>query len=315
MQTRPHIPVLADDVVRILGPGPGRRFIDGTLGAGGHTGLLLDAGADEVLGIDRDPAAHAAARAHLGPLYPRVRAEHGTFGDIKAIAERTGFVGVNGILVDIGLSSMQLDTPERGFAFSKAGPLDMRMDPTQGESALEMVRRLPPEKLAEIIRDYGEERFAVRIAGAIKDAVRGHAPTTTELAERIASVIPAKAKRHQRIHPATRTFQALRIAVNQELDELDRFLRDFIDLLAPLGRCVVISFHSLEDRKVKRRFRELAWSSSLPPDLARQAGERVHPIVRIVTRKAITADDAEVAANPRARSAKLRACEKCEVQD
>ncbi len=315
MSDAPHIPVLADKVIRILQPGPGRRFIDGTLGAGGHTRLLLEAGADQVLAIDRDEMAHAAAREQLGSLYDRVRAQHGTFGNIKGLAREARFAPVDGILIDIGVSSIQLDTAERGFAFSRSGPLDMRMDPSQGETALELIRRSSPEELATVIKEYGEERYAKRVAAFIKEAVRGQTPTTTELAAVIADAIPGKVKRHQRIHPATKTFQALRIAVNRELEELELFLRDFTDLLAPHGRCVVISFHSLEDRMVKRRFRDLAWSSSYPPDLAREAGERVHPVVHVLTRKTVRASDDEIRANPRSRSAKLRACEKCEVQD
>jgi 16S rRNA (cytosine1402-N4)-methyltransferase len=190
------------------------------------------------------------------------------------------------------------------------------MDPTRGPTALELLRELSPDDLAEIIRDYGEERYAKKIARMIKDAVREDGITTTlDLAALCARAIPAAEQRKSKIHPATRTFQALRIAVNRELDQLERFLAVFPSLLAPGGRCVVISFHSLEDRLVKQRFRDLAWTSSLPPRLAVEAGERVEAVCVPVTRKAVFAGDAEADANPRARSARLRACERTTAPD
>ena len=307
-----HISVLADEVLHYLAPKDGGRYVDGTLGAGGHTRRILEACAPsgQVLGIDRDLRAHEVAKEKLGPLWDRVTAVHGTFGQIRSILDEQGWAPVDGILVDIGVSSLQLDEADRGFSFARSGPVDMRMDPSQGETALDLLRRVGRDELIRILRDYGEERYAVRIANTLKEVDREEISDTVKLAEVITNCIPAKARRHQRIHPATRTFQALRIPVNRELDELDQFLEDVPEVLAPGGRCVVISFLSLEDRKVKRRFRDLAWSSSLPPDLARQAGERVHPVVKVLTRKAVIATDEEIAANPRSRSAKLRACEK-----
>jgi 16S rRNA (cytosine1402-N4)-methyltransferase len=236
---------------------------------------------------------------------------HGTFARIAEILAERGLERVDGFLLDIGPSSPQFDDPARGFSFLKEGPIDMRMDPTAGETALEIIRRLGPGELAGILRDFGEERYAERIALRMKDAYRGgHLQTTTELAALVEDAIPAAQKRRSRIHAATKTFQALRIAVNDELGELARFLEAFPGLLAPGGRCVIISFHSLEDRLVKRAFRELAWSSRLPPNLAEAAGERTSPLCRIVTRKAVFAQPEEVGRNPRARSARLRACEK-----
>jgi 16S rRNA (cytosine1402-N4)-methyltransferase len=187
----------------------------------------------------------------------------------------------------------------------------MRMDPTRGDTAADLLRRISVEDLERVLREYGEERYSRRIARAIKDAVRDAAvDTTTQLAAIVAGAMPPGAARRERIDPATRTFQALRIAVNHELDELERFLASFPELLAPGGRCVVIAFHSLEDRPVKERFRELEWTSRLPRDLAQAAGERTEPICRQLTRKPVTPSEDEVARNPRARSAKLRAVEK-----
>jgi 16S rRNA (cytosine1402-N4)-methyltransferase len=206
---------------------------------------------------------------------------------------------------------MQLDNADRGFSFNKVGPGDRRMDTSRGQTALDLIRQLTVDELITVLKEWGEERFAVRIARRLKDDVRdGKIGNTLELADAVAAVIPGKAKRLMRIHPATKTFQALRIAVNRELEELEQFLASFPALLRHGGRCVIISFHSLEDRLVKRCFRDLAWSSSLPPDLARQAGERVDPVCKVLTRKPVFADDDEIEGNPRARSARLRACEK-----
>jgi 16S rRNA (cytosine1402-N4)-methyltransferase len=313
-----HRSVLRDEVLAHLEPRPGRRYVDGTLGGGGHSLAILEAcGPDgRLIGIDRDPDALAAAQARLAPFGDRVVTVHATFGDVDRVLAELGVGQVDGFVLDLGVSSPQLDRAERGFSFSKDGPLDMRMDPTAGPTALDLIRDLPPEALATILRDFGEERYARRIAGAMKEAVReGRLGTTLDLARLVAGAIPAAEQRRSRIHPATRTFQALRIAVNGELDELTRFLAVFPALLAPGGRCVVISFHSLEDRLVKQRFRDLAWTSSLPPRLAAEAGERVAPVCVPVTRKAVFAGDAETDDNPRARSARLRACERTPAPD
>jgi len=255
-----------------------------------------------------------AARAKLAPFGERVTLVHGTFGELPSILEALGAAFVDGIVVDLGVSSPQLDRPERGFSFTREGPLDMRMDPTQGETAGDLLRRVTAEELAAVLSRYGEERYAGRVARAIKEALKqGALRTTTELAAVVARAIPRAAAQKEKIDPATRTFQALRIAVNRELDQLEALLAAFPDLLGPGGRLVVIAFHSLEDRLVKERFRELEWTSRLPPDLAEAAGERIHPIVRNLTKKPVTAGTPETARNPRARSAKLRACEKWRI--
>jgi 16S rRNA (cytosine1402-N4)-methyltransferase len=309
-----HIPVLAREVLAYLQPRPGGVYCDGTVGGGGHSRAILESSSPDgrLIGIDRDPSALAAARARLAAFGDRVTLVHGRFGDIEEIVGQTlGQTALDGVVLDIGPSSPQFDQPARGFSFQKPGPIDMRMDPTTGPTALELMRSWTPDELARVLRDYGEERYSKRIASRIKEALRkDQLHTTTELAAVVDDAMPAPAKRRMKIHPATRTFQALRIAVNGELDELERFLEKFPALLAPHGRCVIISFHSLEDRLVKRRFRDLAWTSSLPPALARQAGERTEPVCVPLTRKPVVPGDQELGKNPRARSARLRACEK-----
>jgi 16S rRNA (cytosine1402-N4)-methyltransferase len=311
MSPAPHLPVLADEVIHFLAPASGQVVCDGTLGAGGHAERILAAGA-RLIGLDRDPAALAIARERLAPFADRVTMVHATFADAREVLAGLGIDQVDGLLLDLGVSSIQLDEPERGFSFSRPGPIDMRMDPTGGDpTALDLIRRLDVTELADVLRDLGEERYHKRIAQRLKeDARAGRLADTGDLARAAAECIPEPARRRMKIHPATLTFQALRIAVNRELDQLAAFLEVFPELLADGGRCVVISFHSLEDRMVKHRFRELAWSSSLPPHLAEQAGERVHPIVQPLTRKAVVASEDEIRANPRARSARLRACQK-----
>ena len=303
-----HASVLSREVLEHLAVRDHGVYVDGTLGGAGHAALLLDHLPNATLiGIDRDPTALAAAGARLAQFGDRARTVHGQFGDIARLIDGP----VDGILLDLGVSSPQLDVAERGFSFAKTGPLDMRMDRTQGPTALDLLRDSSAESLAEIIADYGEERYAKKIARMIKEAIRDERiATTTDLANLVAQAIPAVEQRKSKIHPATRTFQALRIAVNRELEQLERFLADFPDLLVPGGRCAIISFHSLEDRMVKQRFRDLAWTSSLPPRLAAEAGERVAAVCEPVTRKAIVAADDELARNPRARSARLRACER-----
>jgi len=264
---------------------------------------VLAAANARIIGIDRDPAALAATRERLGE---RAELIHGELGDIKQIL---GDRRVDGFVLDLGVSSPQLDHADRGFSFTREGPLDMRMDPTRGPTALDLMTDLEESALAEVLSELGEERYARKIARMIKEALHeDRLHTTTDLATVCARAIPLVEQRKSKIHPATRTFQGLRIAVNRELDQLERFLAAFPDLLAPGGRCVIISFHSLEDRLVKNAFRDLAWSSSLPPRLAVEAGERAEPVVEVLTRKAIFASDDEVAKNPRARSARLRAC-------
>jgi len=256
-----------------------------------------------LLGVDRDPAALAAARETLARFGDRVELIHATYDELP---ELLGDTQADGLLLDLGVSSPQFDQAERGFSFSADGPLDMRMDPTRGQTAAELIDSLTQEELADLLWTLGEERYSRRIARAIKEQ---RPQTTAELARVVASSMPAREAR-ERIHPATRSFQALRIAVNQELTQLDKILEAFPRLLKSGGRCVIISFHSLEDRRVKERFRELEWTSRLPDDLAAAAGERTVPVCRTLTRKPVTASDAELALNPRSRSAKLRACEK-----
>lgn len=309
-----HTSVLAAEVLEHLSPRDHGVFVDGTLGGAGHSRALLEhAPGVTLIGIDRDPAALDAARARLAPFGDRARLIHGEYGDMPAILAAEGISQVQGILLDLGVSSPQLDQAARGFSFTRSGPLDMRMDPTRGRTALELLGDLEQDELGALIRDLGEERHGKKIARLIKEALLdGRLATTTDLAAIVAQAIPSHEQRRSKIHPATRTFQALRIAVNAELDQLERLLAAFPDLLAPGGRCAIISFHSLEDRLVKNRFRDLAWSSSLPPQLAAKEGERARPVVELVTRKAVFATTEEVARNPRARSARLRVCERTE---
>jgi 16S rRNA (cytosine1402-N4)-methyltransferase len=302
-----HEPVLAGEVVELLRPGPGLVFLDGTLGGGGHAGLFLQAGA-RVIGMDKDPRALAAASARLARYGEAFRAVRGDFRDAPNVLKALGLEGVDGALVDLGVSSPQLDDPSRGFSFRDGGPLDMRMGP-EGETLQELLARLDERELARLIKAYGEESFARPIARAIKRAVAGGEPLdTARLAELVAGAIPRKAWPH-RIHPATRTFQALRIAVNDELGSLARWLEALPALIRPGGRAGAISFHSLEDRAVKERFRELARACICPPGMP-VCGCGAAATFRPVTRKAVVAGEAEVARNPRARSAKLRVVER-----
>jgi 16S rRNA (cytosine1402-N4)-methyltransferase len=299
---------MPEETLALLAPRAGGVYCDATLGGGGHAErILLATGPDgRLIGIDRDPAALAAAGARLSPFGDRVTLVHGAFGDARALLEQLGVVPVDGFVLDLGVSSPQLDRGERGFSFRNEGPLDMRMDPTGGETAEALIRRIGIDDLADLLRRWGEERYAGRIARAIKEGVMDGAVTsTTELAALIARVVPSR-ERHK--DPATRTFQALRIAVNDELGELERFLADFPSLVRPGGRVVVIAFHSLEDGLVKNRFRDLAKESGYPPDIAAKMG-LPPPVVKVLTRKPIEASEAEVAGNPRARSAKLRGAE------
>jgi len=302
-----HESVLAREIVEALRPEPGKLLLDGTLGGGGHSLLLLERGAS-VIGIDKDPRALAAAKARLARFGEAFRAVRADFRDAKNVLDALGLAAVDGALVDLGVSSPQLDEAERGFSFSRPGPLDMRMA-EEGEPLRELLRRIDERELARILKEYGEEPFARPIARAVKRAVDAGEPLdTARLAELVSGAIPRKAW-PRRIHPATRTFQALRIAVNDELGALAAWLEALPSVLGPGGRAAAISFHSLEDRMVKEKFRALTQGCTCPPDLpicACGAKASFAP----VTRKPIVAGDAEVAANPRARSAKLRVLEK-----
>jgi 16S rRNA (cytosine1402-N4)-methyltransferase len=302
-----HESVLAREIVEALCPAPGKLLLDGTLGGGGHSLLLLERGA-RVIGVDKDPRALAAARARLARFGEAFRAVRADFRDAKAVLESLGLSAVDGVLVDLGVSSPQLDEAGRGFSFSRPGPLDMRMG-EEGEPLRDLLRRIDERELARILREYGEEPFARPVARAVKRAVDAGEPMdTARLAELVAGAIPRKAW-PRKIHPATRTFQALRIAVNDELGALAQWLESLPAILAPGGRAAAISFHSLEDRMVKEKFRALTQACTCPPDLpvcACGAKASFTP----VTRKPVVAGEAEVAANPRARSAKLRVVEK-----
>jgi 16S rRNA (cytosine1402-N4)-methyltransferase len=300
-----HVPVLYHEVLAGLQPRPGGKYIDGTVGAGGHAaGLLSASGPDgRLLGLDRDPAALAAAAELLAPFGARARLVHTSYTRMAEAAAADGFAPVDGILLDLGLSSLQLDDRQRGFAFQAEGPLDMRFDPTSGPSAAEIVNTWPIEDLAEIIFRYGEDRNGNRIARAIGEA--RPLSTTVELAAVIERAVGGR--RGERLHPATRTFQALRIAVNGELEAVEAVLPVAVSLLRPGGRLAVIAFHSLEDRLVKRFFREQARGN----DDARQPFPApFQPVLAEVTRHPVTATPEEAARNPRARSAKLRIAEK-----
>lgn len=299
------------EVIRYLAPRPGGIYVDGTLGGAGHARLILEAsGPDGVLvGFDRDPAALSAARVRLAEFGERVRLVSGNFAEVASQIAALGIPAIDGILLDLGVSSHQLDTAERGFSFQQDAPLDMRMNPAGGATAADLVNGLSEDELARIISEYGEERWARRIARFIV-AARQQDPiaTTLQLVDVIKGAVPRGAW-EERIHPATRTFQALRIAVNEELESLERGVREGIGLLRPGGRCVVISFHSLEDRIVKRCFREFSERCRCPKELpVCVCGHR--PEVKVLTGKPVTATDEEVAANPRSRSARLRAAEK-----
>ncbi len=300
-----HATVLREEVARLLEPLEGALVLDGTLGGGGHSEALLEKGAT-VLGFDRDPRALEAARARLARFGQRFDAELATFSTAREVLTRRGIAAVDRAVLDLGVSSPQFDEAARGFAFSQKGPLDMRMGAT-GETARELIERLSEQELAEVLREYGEEPFARRVAKAIKTA-SPLPETTTELAELVAGAIPRKAwPKH--VHPATRTFQALRIAVNRELEELDAFLAGLPELLKVGGRAAIISFHSLEDRKVKQAFRDLEGHCTCPPKLPVCACG-AQGSFQVLTRKPIDPSDEEVARNPRARSAHLRAVEK-----
>ena len=302
-----HLSVMPGEVLELLQPRSGGLYLDGTVGGGGHARLLLEASAPDgrLVGLDRDPAALAKAAATLRPYDGRVHLEHANFVEAGEVMARLGICGFDGILLDLGVSSHQLDTAERGFSFRQDAPLDMRMDPTQGQTAAELLASATAEELRQIFRDYGEERFAGRIARKIV-ARRETAPLlrTVELAELVRDAVPG-GRVPARIHPATRVFQALRIAVNGELDHVARGVAGAIDLLLPGGRLAVISFHSLEDRIVKRLFLEEAKGCICPPRLpVCQCGHL--PRVELLTRKGLRAGEVELDANPRARSAVLR---------
>ena len=305
-----HLSVLPNEVIQYLALKPGGVYLDGTLGGAGHAALILEnAPTAMLIGIDRDREALAAAGERLAVYGDRVRLLHGDFAGVADHLNSLGISGLDGFILDLGVSSHQLDTKERGFSFQQDAPLDMRMDTSSGETAADLVNRLPEQELERILLEYGEERWAKRIASFIVNE-RTEAPITTtfRLVDIIKGAVP-KAKWDERIHPATRTFQALRIAVNSELDSLEQGMRAAIELLKPGGRGVIISFHSLEDRIVKHIFREYAEGCTCPRQLpVCVCGKK--PRVKVLTGRPVTATETEINGNPRARSAKLRAVAK-----
>ncbi|MGD2205265.1 MAG: 16S rRNA (cytosine(1402)-N(4))-methyltransferase RsmH [Anaerolineae bacterium] len=304
-ETSNHIPVLYDEVLAGLQVRPGLCHIDATVGAGGHASGILCASAPtgRLLGLDADPEAISFARQVLQPFGDRAILQVANFRRLKDTALSLGFEQVDSILMDLGLSSRQLADAERGFSFNHDGPLDMRFDPTEGQSAADLVNQLPEAELADILWRHGEERHSRRIARAIVAA--RPIITTGQLADRVARTVGHR----ERIHPATRTFQALRIAVNDELGALAQALPQARDLLRPGGRLAVISFHSLEDRIVKRFYRQEARDCICPPKIPVCAcGHRA--TLRIITRKPTRPTEQEVTHNPKSRSAKLRIAER-----
>jgi len=303
-----HIPVMLSEVIEALDPRDGKHFIDGTFGAGGYTRGLLESARCSVLAIDRDPDAAKFARA-LEERFPgRLKFVLGRYAEMREIAEREGIGAIDGVTLDLGVSSMQLDVADRGFAYREDAPLDMRMDPTGGPTAADVLNTYPKGELTRVLREYGEERFASRIATAIVRE-RDTEPFTTSarLVELLYREIPAPARRTGG-HPAKRTFQALRMEVNDELGVLRRAVPAAIDSLAVGGRVVVESYHSLEDRLVKRAFAAVT-RLDVPPDLPFVPPD-MEPALRLVTRGAERADAAEIEANPRAASVRLRAIER-----
>ena len=306
-----HVSVLLHECIENLNIRPDGIYVDGTLGMGGHSEQIaarLTTG--KLIGIDRDETAIERAGARLAPFGDRVQLVHGNFRDAAAILDRLGIDAVDGMLFDLGVSSPQLDESERGFSYMHDAPLDMRMDATEGLSAWNVVNEWPEGELKRILYEYGEERYAPRIAGAIVRA-RAQQPiaTTMELVDVIRSAMPSAALREKQ-HPAKRSFQAIRIAVNDELGELPPMLDAAEKNLKPGGRLAVITFHSLEDRIVKKKLQELAQGCICPPEFPVCVCGR-KPKVKLITRKPIVSGEEELAENPRARSAKLRVAEKC----
>ena len=304
-----HVSILVREVIEFLQPLPGRRYVDGTLGGGGHSEAILTAsGPDgQVVGLDRDDEAIAAASDRLKRFGARLTARQASFADAREVLTEIGWDKVDGVILDLGVSSRQIDAAERGFSFRLGGRLDMRMDRRQSLDACRLVNTATVDELMRVFRAYGEEPQARRIAEKIA-AERKLRPieSTAELARLVEGVKGGRRRDH---HPATQVFQALRIAVNQELDQLEHFLDDGFALLRPNRRMVIISFHSLEDRLVKNAFRKWSRACLCPPRaLVCQCGWSQK--VKLLTKRPLVPGDAETAANPRARSAKLRAVER-----
>ena len=305
--SRPHLPVMPSETMAHASVRPGERWVDCTLGFGGHASLLLEAGA-RLYAIDQDDDALAYSADRLAPFGLQATLIKGNFAQFESLLDSQAIAKVDGILADVGVSSHQLDHAERGFSFSKSGPVDMRMNASEGETALDLIKRSSVAELAHIIRTFGEEPFAGPIARALTAWVQSAgAKDTASLADAVVGALPQKVIRKRRKHGATKTFQALRIAVNDELGALESLLEQGPRRLAPGGRFLVISFHSLEDRMVKRAFRKLSGGDvpppprrGLPPPIALKFD------FELMTKKAITASVNERLTNPRARSARLR---------
>lgn len=311
--TTEHVPVMADEVVAMLAPAAGSRQVDATLGGGGHAERILTACDPDgrLLGLDADGAAIARVRARLAPRFgARLQLRQANFRELGSVAPEEGFEAIDGCLFDLGLSSFQLADEDRGFGFRTGGPLDMRFDTDRGVPAADLIATLDAAELTALFRRYGEEPFAGRIARAIVET-RRNTPirTAEELAGLVARVAPSRAPGRRRVHPATRVFQALRIAVNEELDALEAGLAAAVDLLRPGGRLVVLSYHSLEDRIVKRFLQAERRGCTCPLEVPVCVCGR-KPRLRLLSPKGLVPTDAEVTANPRARSARLRAAER-----
>jgi 16S rRNA (cytosine1402-N4)-methyltransferase len=305
---------MLEPVIELLNVKPGGIYVDGTLGGGGYTRSILERDAAIVVGMDWDAEAMERAAKDLVGYGERLVLERADYADVRRVLVKNGIPEVDGVVVDLGLSSFQLDDARRGFSFSKEGPLDMRMNQELPQTAADLLNTLPERELADLIYRYGEERLSRRIARAIVAArQKGRIDNTVELAELIRRTVP-HSRDALRIHPATRTFQALRIAVNRELDSLERFLPQALDVLKPGGRLCVVAFHSLEDRVAKETLRSWARTCRCPPERATcDCGGR--PLVKLLTRKALRPAPDEVEKNPRARSARLRAIEKLKTQN
>ncbi|MCU0837739.1 MAG: 16S rRNA (cytosine(1402)-N(4))-methyltransferase RsmH [Rhodospirillales bacterium] len=306
----PHTPVMLAEVLAAFAPIAGRLIADGTFGAGGYAVALLEAGAARIIGIDRDESALSAASALVDRFPARLVLIHGDFAEMVGLLANLGVASVDGVVLDLGVSSMQIDTAERGFSFRHDGPLDMRMDRRAGPTAADLVNGLPQAELAAILAGYGEERAARRVARAIVEARRNAPLTTTgQLASLCRRIV--KTGGDDGIDPATRTFQALRIAVNDELGQLDRGLHAAERLLRPGGRLVVVAFHSLEDRRVKAFLKQRSGAAARPSrHVPTTAGPAAAPSFRLITRRTVRPSDDEIRRNPRARSARLRAAER-----
>jgi 16S rRNA (cytosine1402-N4)-methyltransferase len=308
-----HIPVMADEVIEAMAPRAGTTHVDTTLGGGGHAERILESSSPDgrLLGLDADGAAIARVRDRLGSRFgERLTLRQANFRELAAVAPEAGFGEVDGCLFDLGLSSFQLADEDRGFGFRTGGPLDMRFDTERGIAAAELLATLDRDELTALFRRYGEEPFAGRIARAIVETRRTvPVRTAEELAALVARVAPSRAPGRRRVHPATRVFQALRIAVNEELEALEAGLAAAVDLLRPGGRLAVLSYHSLEDRIVKRFLQAERRGCTCPPEAPVCVCGR-QPRLRLLTPKGLVPSAAEVAANPRARSARLRAAER-----